>query len=262
MKKRLLALILSCCMVPLAFKTDDIDNAMAANKQLNVVTTFDISETATYGVPTAFFARFSNTKANVISFYSCIAGININFTVPSTNYVIRSCAYECRYNYGNNNMDSFCLHVSNAYCNNSGPYHCTNCGVIRTDVFAYPRNNDHIDLCLMAVRLCSVSSSGNHNSLNGIAYTNDLALIVRDTDYTKSYYSNNSTDVAHASATIIHEIGHLYGVSDHYNTYYGTDRDYCIWGYYHNTFDVASNEEVCDVCKNIIQQNASRFNHS
>lgn len=59
-----------------------------------------------------------------------------------------------------------------------------------------------------------------------------------------------------------HEIGHLYGVTDHYNTIYGDDRDNCMWGANYSNESVINNMLICNTCKNTITNNKSRYNHS
>ena len=62
--------------------------------------------------------------------------------------------------------------------------------------------------------------------------------------------------------TIIHEIGHMYGVPDHYNgiTHIG-QADNCIWGKNKDTSTVATNLVMCPYCKNIWNNHATEYNH-
>lgn len=261
MKKRILALILSFCIVPLAFKSSDFEKAEAASKQLNIVTTFDISETATYGVPNAFFSRFDEMTEKVANLYYKKFGIKLNFTKPEYKYVIGTCASECRVN----NYDSFCTHCTNANCSNSGPYHCTNSGVIKADVISKADSvTNAYQMHVAAVRVCN-KSNGNHGSINGMHYSSGFMLI-RDTDYTHPYTGPNASycDVKYYAKTVAHEIGHAYGVKDHYSapSELGSGWDDCIWGYNKEKDDVVKELKMCMVCKQTIMLNSDKYNQS
>ncbi len=260
MKKRLLALILSCCMVPLAFKSDYIDNAKAASRQLNIITTFDISETVTYGVPNAFMSRFDEMTTKVADAYQNNFSITLNFTQPTTNYVVSSCAYECRQQY-NSNFKDICGHTTNANCSNSGPLHHTNYHVIRDDVIPSLSSNA-IDMHVTAVKMCRVSDGSHEELIPGVNFGKER-IIVRDTDYTiqTNVLNPSYCDVIFYARTVAHEIGHSYGVQDHYSS--PTDGSpNCIWGYNRSRNDVADNLYMCSVCRVTIMQNANNFNHS
>lgn len=262
MKKRLLALILSCCMVPLAFKSDYIDNAKAASRQLNIITTFDISEIATYSAPNAFNARFDEMTTKVADAYQNNFSITLNFTKPTSNYVISSCAYECRSGPGKGNYDSFCMHVSDQYCSNSGPYHCTNSGTIKEDVLSKTDiTSQGYQMHVTAVRVCNVANR-LHGSINGMWYS-DGFIVIRDTDYTKETDVLNPSfcDVIYYAKTVAHEVGHAYGVQDHYSSETDGTAN-CIWGYNKEDEAVANSLLMCSACRVTIMQNGNNFNHS
>lgn len=259
MKKRLLALILSCCIVPLAFKTDDIDNAEAASRQLNIITTFDISETATYGVPNAFMSRFDEMTTKVANTYQNNFSITLNFTKPTTNYVVGSRAYECRAEAGYD-YDSLCHHTIDEWCNNDGALHHTNYHIMKRNIMPTLSENA-IDLHITAVRLCRVKN-GSHGQVNGVNF-NGECIIVRELDYIKETNVLNPSycDVMHYARVVAHEIGHSYGVQDHYSS--PTDGSpNCIWGYYRENTNVAENLLMCSACRVTIMQNGNKFNHT
>ena len=262
MKKKLLALILSLgfvtCVPASNMKTD------AASRQLNIISTFGISETSTYYVPNAFMARYDKIADKVANVYQNNFSITLNFTKPNLGYVVESCADECRINSGNSNYDSWCLHVSNPYCKNSGPYHCTNRSVIKNDVFPSPNiTSEGYQMHFTAVRLCNNNSNGTHGSINGTHFS-DGFILIRDTDYTKQTDVLNPSycDVVYVAKTVAHEIGHAYGVQDHYNVHYGDGRDDCIWGYNKEDSEVAGNLTMCAACRVQIMMNVNKYNQS
>lgn len=260
MKKKFLALVLSLgfatCVPASSLKTD------AASRQLNIISTFGVSETSTYGVPNAFLTRYNKIADKVSDVYWNNFSITLNFTKPSMGYGVTSCAYECRYTSGNGNFDSWCMHVSNPYCKNSGPYHCTNCAVIKNDVFPIPNNDmDGYQMHFTAVKLCNNNSNGTHGSINGMHYPGEFILI-RDTDYLHEshlYYGDYS--VTYVAKTVAHEIGHAYGVQDHYSSP-DDGNPYCIWGYYKDKEQVADNLTMCAACRVTIMMNGNRYNQS
>lgn len=259
MKKRLLALILSCCMLALAFKSGYIDNAKAASRQLNIITTFDISETATYGVPNAFFSRFDAIATKVADAYRNNFSITLNFTKPTYNYVVSSFAYECRQQY-NSYFNDICGHAINSNCSNSGPLHHTNYHVIKNDVMPTLSSNA-IDMHVTAVKLCRVRNGEHGELIPGVNFGE--SIIVRDTDYTieTGVLNPSFCNVVFYARTVAHEIGHSYGVQDHYSS--PTDGSpNCIWGYNRSRDDVADNLYMCSACRVTIMQNANKFNHS
>ena len=83
-----------------------------------------------------------------------------------------------------------------------------------------------------------------------------------------NFNDNNHSELK----TILHEIGHWYGVKDHYggdvdstdsidpdkNLGYSKD---CIYGENKENENVAGNLILCDGCKNIIQKNLNGYNH-
>lgn len=262
MKKRLLALILSCCMVSLVFRSADINHANAASRQLNIITTFDISETATYGVPNAFMSRFDEISNAVAGVYLDRFAITLNFTKPTTNYVVSSCAYECRASTGN--YYEICNHARSANCDNNGTLHHTNIHVIKEDVMPTLSANA-IDMHITAVKLCVVNSDGIHNTLNGVNIA-DERIIVTDLDYKYQLNMPNPSycDTYYVAQVVAHEIGHSYDVVDHYYapSEYGSGWDDCIWGYNKVDREVREAMKMCMMCKQTILLNNDKYNHS
>ncbi len=256
MKKHFVALILSLSSIPFLTNTSGVENVEAietSERNLNIVTTFDITETATYGVPNAFQGRFNSISTKVASAYAENFSINLNFTIPTTNYVLSSCAYECRQSSGNYN--AYCNHAMSANCNNAGPLHHTNCGVIKADVADIP--NDGYNLHVTAVSLCNVDeSTGSHGGINGMHYSSRFILL-RDYDYVKQTDVLNPSycDVTYVSKTLAHEIGHIFGVNHHY----ASGVESCIWGRGKDDIDVAENLYMCTACRVTILMNSNEY---
>jgi len=88
---------------------------------------------------------------------------------------------------------------------------------------------------------------GIHDGVSGVARPGEAKLVV---------FSGGG------SRTLAHEIGHMFGATDHYdqwgwpatNTDIGQTRS-CLYG------EEPSGSEVCDYCAAIIKTNASIFNH-
>ncbi len=89
-------------------------------------------------------------------------------------------------------------------------------------------------------------------------------MVVRDYDYTvyEQTWMGNYENVLWVSKTVAHEIGHLYGVEDHYGVVYGDDRDNCIWGKNKEDESVCESFSMCETCYNTIKNNNGLFNHS
>lgn len=261
MKKRLLTMVICYAFLVLMLVTSI--PVYAASNQLNIVTTFGTSETSIYGVPNAFTNRFNTISSTVADIYLDRFGITLNFTVPSSGYVISSVADSCRASSTSGNYDSFCQHVSNQYCSNDGPYHCTNSGVIREDVFPLSGiSSTPYQMHITATRVCNMNSNKVHGSINGMHYS-DKFILIRDTDYSKM---NAQTDLTlyttkYVAKTVAHEIGHAYGVEDHYSSV-DDGNPVCIWGYYKDRDDVVDQLKMCLECQMKIMSNASRYNHS
>ncbi len=128
---------------------------------------------------------------------------------------------------------------------------------------------------ITAARLCAAYTNPTTNVTSHervFGYRGGIAgydhIIVQDYDYTLDdvydvdNWLGNSTEIAYVSKTVAHEIGHLYGVEDHYNTLYGTDKDNCIWGYNKDVWNVANELEMCSDCYEIIRENRNKFSHS
>ncbi|MBE6856780.1 MAG: hypothetical protein E7500_05050 [Ruminococcus sp.] len=262
MKNRVLAAILSVCI--LTSVPASRNEVSAASKQLNINTSFGVSETSVYGVPNGFTGRFSRIKGNVIGLYREAFGITLNFIVPNSGFVIESVADMCKSD-SINGFDSLCDHCSASLCSNEGPFHCTNATVVKEDIFLSANNvRNAVQLHITATSLCAENNI-SHFGINGVCYplSTDQCLIVRDYDYTlvdEPLINLTQYEVTMAQKTLAHEIGHLYGVEDHYSSIYDGDPN-CIWGFNKDNENVASRLMVCSACRETINANANRYNH-
>ena len=68
-------------------------------------------------------------------------------------------------------------------------------------------------------------------------------------------------------SVIIHELGHLYGVDDHYDATVGPNdslgrSDNCIWGINKDDPNVNSNYTMCSYCTSVLKEHCGNFNHN
>ncbi|MBQ7013729.1 MAG: hypothetical protein IJN11_07440 [Oscillospiraceae bacterium] len=274
MKKRIKALMLAVCLIaalPSSLRGNDME-AEAAARTVKIWVTHGTTSTAKYGVPTAFIARYNRVTTKVKSYYSARFGININFVKPTTNYVRNGPADTCRFN--SVNFNTLCTCRDKATCITTTP-HCTNAQHNLDELFSNIPNSGGYFLHITAARLClaytnPATNVTSHEEVYGLrgGWAGYDHMIVQDYDYTKTdeytvtNWLGNSTEITYVAKTIAHEIGHLYGVEDHYNTTYGTDKDSCIWGKYKDVYTVADTLRICSDCSATIYQNRDRFNHS
>ena len=279
MKKLVLSLGISLSIINASYLNYKPNmEAYATARTLNVEVYTEGSEVAQYGVPGAFTTRFPLIASRVHTFYYGAATININFTNVNSNYHIWSSDfYNCLSNDGIASYNVFCQHNGGSSAGLSyvcPTYHNSNINNIRYDFFDdYSYNPlEKAVVILTAGKMCNYTAS-THQTINGIHYSLDNQMLVRDYDYTKSIYDYvnvierglDTYDLNHidyATKTLAHEIGHCYGIADHYGTYYGDARDYCIWGYYKETPSVVNNLNICSDCRQTLLNNANNYNHS
>ncbi len=263
MKKRMLALLMVLCMVgSLTSAVDDgIMRADAAEKTLNIVTTFGTSEVGQYGVPNAFMGRYDAITAKVADIYADRFGITINFSKPATNYVVSSPADQCKT--GASTFDALCSHAANSACNVNGPFHHTNCGYMTYHLYPNSRQRPYgLEMHITAVKMCA-AEAGQHFLVDGVTAPDYGTLIVRDNDYANvggvSNWLGDTEHTQYVVQTMIHEIGHLYGVQDHYNNSLGA-KDNCIWGFNKDSALVISKISMCSDCRSVIETNVRKYN--
>jgi hypothetical protein len=110
-----------------------------------------------------------------------------------------------------------------------------------------------------------VCMQDNHDSLYGLAYPSCGLMGI-----------SNSLGNTQETKTLVHEVGHMYSVIDHYDDEEDDDNvkttnylnltvgpwydDDCIYG--RNKATVASSLTICEGCRRTIEANAADFNHN
>lgn len=235
----------------------------AVSRELNIRVTMGNTETAQYGVPTAFQGRFNAISGKVFAVYRAMFGLEVNMYLPDTGYVVRSELDTCQAgNYPTGTRyDGYCTHTVNSDCawngNSSDAYHHSNCDVLHDTLYPHPYSTNYIDMHITAARMC-VYENGQHLKVYGVRYNGCNTILVRDSDHVRisNVGLGDTTHFNWVTATIIHEIGHIYGVEDHYETPYNDSRDNCIWGYNKDTSAVVSTPIICSDCRQTILSNA------
>lgn len=248
MSKKVMATILALGVI-MSSSTFGKDLQVHADRSQNVITTFGASELDVYGV-TTYNSRYSAIASKVRGPFAYMR-LNLNFTRPSSNYVVTSTADACAMN---RNSYTVCTHVSASTCNNSGPYHCSNAVFVSDTLFPKPRTGTDIEVFLTATELCIKNNNGSHGLIYGVA--GDGVAIVQDCDAEKGEAGwGDSTNIYWVSKTMAHEIGHFWGAEDHYNIRYGDGRDNCIWGYNKDLPSVFQGLAYCADCYNTMFAN-------
>ncbi len=259
MKKRIISAILSLAvMISAASSHFEVQEAKANNRKMNVYVNYGQSVSEVYGSSTTYLNRFPNIVNRVTVYYMAVAGINIDFKYTGSYFnVICTNADSCRSELQDFNHE--CLHISEYNCGNGYTYHCTNYTKIKNDEFSAADNYQNgVAFYLTSAKLCRRDSNYLHGYVNGVTFGNRKCIIARDYDYTYLYYSDPANDYVYVSGTIVHELGHMYYVTHHYENGV-TD---CIWGHNHNSYDVKKYIKVCSICAATIQSNADLYQHS
>ncbi|MEE0186710.1 MAG: hypothetical protein U0I40_09760 [Oscillospiraceae bacterium] len=233
----------------------------ATAKTMNINVYMATNQTVPYGNTAQIIERWRLCASRVMVKYQGVASINLNFTLKAfQNNALTNCP-------SSDNLvllKALCLHCGANECKNYSTLHHSNiCNILNSFPDA---TSNSTSLFITPANLCMVKSNEQHAIYYGATNVNNNKIIVRDYDYDSSGSSYNPD--AHTAltymvcSTIAHEIGHLYNVTDHYNAYYGDERDNCIWGYYHNDYDINRQMKMCDNCKEILKNNSSKFNHT
>lgn len=232
----------------------------ATAKTMNINVYMATNQTVPYGNTAQIIERWRLCASRVMVKYQGVASINLNFTLKAfQNNALTNCP-------SSDNLvllKAVCQHCYANECKNYSTLHHSNwVNVLST----YPNaTSNSISMFLTPHMLCFASDS-SHSLCRGGSDRSTNKIVVRDDDY-DSIESNYNPDTHTAltymvCSTIAHEIGHLYNVTDHYNTYYGDDRDNCIWGYNNYNIDINRQMKMCDNCKETLKNNSSKFNHT
>lgn len=249
--------------------------ASAWDNQLNIKIYMDVSmctsfntETGnthitrgTYGVPTSFNTRLPNVTAYTKSFYA-YHNANINFYSFNPSYdILESPAYECANNSSSylSTLKNGCSCVNGNDCFNENLHH-NNVLTLKNDLPPYDPSKQ-ATLYLTASKLCNNTS--NHHNVYGIRWSGDNVIVMCDSDYRKSHVGENTSPYAYTRSTMVHEVGHLYNVQDHYDltstTVYNPN---CTWGDNYDEYYIRNSCSICSICASIIRNNADMYQHT
>lgn len=174
----------------------------------------------------------------------------------------------------NGNGDSVCPHGDNNSANNASDGLCVNSSYSSTgnanqDLhhknlynivyrIPFPDVTQNTMIVFSGHRYCRMSGENHIGRANGLNWCNEGFILVTNFDSALS-----------ERKTILHEIGHWYGVLDHYDignapssVEMGPGYDpNCIYGENKDSSDVIDNMKICDGCRKFIEENSSEFNH-
>lgn len=245
--------------------------ASAADDRLNIKVYMDMSMIqnyndicddvtyGTYGLPISFVTRLPNVLSYVQGYYG-YHGASLNFSSFSTaTDLITSPAYECACDSSNyfSTIINGCTGVTSSQCAN-GNYHCNHISKFVGCTPSYNANNTAV-LFLTTSNIC-VAESGSHFNVDGATNPSAMYSLVRDVDY--AYYHPEDYPYAYARMIVAHEIGHFFGVADHYGSNASSDSEPdCVWGSNAYRFDVARSTPACSVCGSTIYKNRNMYKH-
>ncbi|MGN0621977.1 MAG: hypothetical protein ACI4I9_08920 [Porcipelethomonas sp.] len=241
--------------------------ASAYSNYLNIKVFLASNEFTVYDLPYAYNTRFQMIDSTVNSFFYVVAGINVDLHSGLSNEYIKTTILEDCSNYNVNRMNLICDHWSNSECNNSSPSmpsikHHTNVYNVMNQI---PNATSNYAVMLLTPnRLCSRKST-THKNIIGATWSASNRLIVSDMDYVhfKDYaetFSKSRTE--YGRYNMVHEIGHLFGVGDHYDRSYGEDKDNCIWGINRFDYEIYSKLKICSDCQQTLNANKYKYNHT
>ncbi|ERJ93011.1 hypothetical protein RUMCAL_02327 [Ruminococcus callidus ATCC 27760] len=253
MKKRLFKIICSTIAVTSLILSPQLTTKSYAT--LTVKTYMDSAELAIYGVPAAFTQRFPEIEKRVEYYYANRTdGINVN-VVFSSQDIVNSPARKCADNSSNfeNTVQYGCPCYTNTQCEN-GTRHHNNAEVFKS-ILPNPANSKTATWLFTASYICANNS---HHGVNGVCWKTSRKIISSDYDYRVPKSKKGEDIYAFASKTIIHEIGHLYDVKDHYNVL-PDQYPKCMWGTERGKYIIASSMATCPQCLEKLNQNKNRY---
>ncbi len=218
----------------------------------------------TYGTPATFSERLPAITGYVYGYYAN-SGAYINFYDFVSSDIRHSPARLCANNYSGNESAFLGVIVNGCPCTDrncvsgSSTLHHNNLEMFKNDLPVYNPDNE----CAMYItvsNLCS-NNGGEHHGVFGASNKDEMYMITSDYDYRNSHDDNNA--YAYARKNVVHEIGHLYNVTDHYNTTALPSQDPdCIWGANKNNYLILKNCTTCYVCQQTIYRNRNIYQHT
>lgn len=205
--------------------------------------------------------RISENMSPVIDMYKTRFGIQITYSIQAFSSTPE--AENCTYKSSPSVLCSCYTECEKNLSDGSIRYHHKNQDRMTEQI---PAGNEasHINMLFTGHKTCNDNDTGictGSTEYLGTAVSNEYKIGI--------YAMGSTTAYDHDTLVMIisHEIGHLYGVPDHYGEYYyehpskvNTSRS-CIWG--NDAFDSAVTDtlDMCSYCKFVLYNNYSRYNH-
>ncbi|MBO5882925.1 MAG: RICIN domain-containing protein [Clostridia bacterium] len=211
--------------------------------------------------------RISNELGVLKFIYLANFGITVNYNTP-TQFI--SYGDECP-----NKPNGKCACTTNENCYNSTSktnlkqYHHTNITNIMLRI-PYPDMSESFTVAYIGYDTCKRNEHEANSHLGIAYYTIGLIGIAN--------HKNKNQETVDEKKTLVHELGHIYGVIDHYDDVDDDDNvktteylnqtvgpwydDNCIYGLYKEFNDIKSNLTICEGCRRTIEANANNFNHN
>lgn len=249
--------IVSCCTGAAILLSPYIPLQSQGAGGLNITAYMDSTDTAIYGVPTAFLYRFPTIISRTENYYAN-RNINVNISFTSQN-IYATPARNCADNSSNfdNIVRNGCRCVTNTQCENGNRHH-SNAETFKNS-FVSPTSSNSATWLITASYICGHNgTSGSHHGLNGVAWSGQRKMVTRDYDFTVPNSEKGEDIYAFASKTAVHEIGHMYGVTDHYSVL-PDQYPKCIWGSEHNKYIISSALITCTRCNTTLSNNKNKF---
>ena len=224
----------------------------------------------------AAVTRITREAAVLKEFYAEEFGIDVSYGT-ATDFTAQSYASQCPNlvtQYINGSPRCICGCVTDSHCTNSqedlntgfltsASYHHTNIQNVLYHL-GEPDETDAIRVAYSGREFCLSTIEGHDisSSISGSAFMHHARAIV---------CQQTSTSEAREVQTLIHEVGHLFGVIDHYglnnpgpetlNIQFGrTDfSKYCMYGDEKEDLSIINNLTICGGCRSIIESNRNQY---
>lgn len=158
-----------------------------------------------------------------------------------------------------NNLNNIC--TCSDTCKNGGTYHHTNQrNMMHTSRFSDMNLSTGIKMLVTGHKTCEEKGNTetcNGNGALGLAYSWHAGLPGGTARIGVFATDNSSTTNNYKAYVVFHEIGHVFGVPDHYDSNGQTVPDMdgrvhkCIWGNLRHTYEVYNDLKMCEYCKNL-----------
>lgn len=232
---------------------------------LNIQVHMAQNQFTVYGLPGSF-DRLTNTTAKVRQFYLSTTGIKLNFDFyTNNNYIHETLLETCSGRSILDMLDMFlgCRHWENTECTNgtiSMPsiIHHTNAQNVMNQL---PNATTNYAVMLLSPNSYCMNFDTRHSKIYGKTWPSLKELTVSDLDYVYDEEYSSKTKLGSydfAACVMAHEIGHLYGITDHYYD----ENVNCIWGKNREEENIYTKMVVCSNCLKTLRENVGKYNHT